>query len=255
MKQKPRVRDPARTRRRILEAAFVELRRAGFQKMKMERVLASAGLTKGALYHHFHNKQALGCALIDESVGPDVLERWLDPVAVTDDPLPILKRLLERLVRSTRKDEVSDGCPFTRISDELGPLGDPYASRLASIHANWRDGLAEALRRGQAGGFVSSRVEAESAAAMFIAGYQGVVLAGRIAPTKTFWMVSVDGLLRWLEALSPAADSTLYSGEAPLQPVARPPSPKLRRSDPAPPDERKDEVQVFRIGESVEPPE
>ena len=255
MKQKTRVRDPARTRRRILEAAFVELRRAGFLKMKMERVLASAGLTKGALYHHFHNKQALGCALIDESVGPDVLERWLDPVAVTDDPLPVLKRLLERLVRSTRKDELSDGCPFTRISDELGPLGDPYASRLASIHASWRDGLADAFRRGQAGGFVSGRVDAESAAAMFIAGYQGVVLAGRIAPTKTFWMVSVEGLLHWLDALSPSSDPSLYASGAPLPPVARPPSPKLRRSDPEGSEVPEDEVQVFRVGGSVEPPE
>ena len=68
-------------------------------------------------------------------------------------------------------------------------------------------------------------------------------------------MVSVDGLLHWLDALLPSPDPTLYSGEAPLQPVARPPSPKLRRSDPEGSDGPEDEVQVFRIEDSVEPPE
>ena len=34
--------------------------------MRLDDVVAATGLTKGALYHHFPNKQALGYAVVDE---------------------------------------------------------------------------------------------------------------------------------------------------------------------------------------------
>ena len=49
---------PAETRRRILEAAFAEMWRVGFRAASLEAILLEAGVTKGALYHHFRSKDA-----------------------------------------------------------------------------------------------------------------------------------------------------------------------------------------------------
>ena len=49
----PRVRDPKRTRRKILEASYREFYRHGFQGGSINRIVEAAGITKGALFHHF----------------------------------------------------------------------------------------------------------------------------------------------------------------------------------------------------------
>jgi AcrR family transcriptional regulator len=56
-------RDPERTRGRLLRAAFQEMHRSGFRNADLDAILARAGVTKGALYYHFDNKEALGYAL------------------------------------------------------------------------------------------------------------------------------------------------------------------------------------------------
>ena len=66
-----RLRDPQRTRERLLQAASREIYRSGFQSASLDTILASAGVTKGALYYHFKNKQALGYAVVEEVISPD----------------------------------------------------------------------------------------------------------------------------------------------------------------------------------------
>ena len=57
-------------RRELLEAAFAEFHLHGFQAASLDAIVARAGVTKGALYHHFPDKSALGHAVIDEVVRP-----------------------------------------------------------------------------------------------------------------------------------------------------------------------------------------
>jgi len=65
---KQRTRAPEVTRQKLLSAAFEEIYRSGFQAASLDRILAKAGVTKGALYHHFIDKAALGYAVVDEVV-------------------------------------------------------------------------------------------------------------------------------------------------------------------------------------------
>ena len=63
-----RARDPERTRQHLLQAAFQEMYRSGYQSADLDAILGKAGVTKGALYHHFENKEALGYAVIEEVI-------------------------------------------------------------------------------------------------------------------------------------------------------------------------------------------
>ena len=77
----PRPRDPQRTRERLLQAAFKEVYNSGFQGTDLDTILDSAGVTKGALYHHFENKESLGYAIVDEVITGITLEKWVRPLA------------------------------------------------------------------------------------------------------------------------------------------------------------------------------
>jgi TetR/AcrR family transcriptional regulator, transcriptional repressor for nem operon len=52
-------------RARLIEAAQGLVRRKGFAATSVDELCAAAGVTKGAFFHHFPSKEALGVALID----------------------------------------------------------------------------------------------------------------------------------------------------------------------------------------------
>jgi AcrR family transcriptional regulator len=58
----------ALTRARLLEAARDEFLAAGYRGATLDAIAARAGFTKGALYWHFPNKQAVFLALVADSI-------------------------------------------------------------------------------------------------------------------------------------------------------------------------------------------
>ena len=73
-------------RQRLLEAAFTEIHMHGFQGMRVDAILEKTTLTKGAFYHHFASKQALGIAVVDELIHGKITEIWLTTLDNSSDP-------------------------------------------------------------------------------------------------------------------------------------------------------------------------
>src|SRR5262245_24979988 len=92
------VKAPEATRRKLLDAAFGEFYAHGFQAGSLNHICQAAGATKGALFHHFESKHALGYAVLDERIGPLLLQRWLEPVAGAGDPLSAIQHAFRRYV-------------------------------------------------------------------------------------------------------------------------------------------------------------
>ncbi|WP_333816382.1 TetR/AcrR family transcriptional regulator [Tabrizicola sp.] len=53
-------------RARLIEAARSLVRHRGFAATSVDDLCAAAGVTKGAFFHHFASKEALGVALVDD---------------------------------------------------------------------------------------------------------------------------------------------------------------------------------------------
>ncbi len=62
---------PNITRERILSAAMTVFAQKGWQKTSLDEVAAAAGMTKGAIYWHFRNKNDLFFALLDARLQRD----------------------------------------------------------------------------------------------------------------------------------------------------------------------------------------
>src|SRR5882762_378119 len=89
-----KVRDPERTRRRILDAATEEFARFGLGGARVDRIAARAGANKRMLYYYFGSKEALFLAALEESYAHiRNAERQLD--LEHRDPREALKRLVE----------------------------------------------------------------------------------------------------------------------------------------------------------------
>src|ERR1700689_489530 len=101
------LRDPERTRERLLQAASREIYRTGFQSASLDTILTTAGVTKGALYHHFKNKEALGYAVVEEIISPAVRATWVRPLLNVKDPVDALIGIVQGL--SVEPDVVCGG--------------------------------------------------------------------------------------------------------------------------------------------------
>src|SRR5260370_14915421 len=163
----PTPRDPKRTRERLLQAAFGAVYRWGFQSAGLDAILAAAGVTKGALYHHFSSKEALGYAIVEESIAPDNRGQWLRPLENCEDPIDALIGTVREL--SVQPEVVRGGCPLINLAQEMSPLDAGFRQRLAKIFRNWQGGVAAAFREVQSRANVRPELQTAQAAGYLVA--------------------------------------------------------------------------------------
>jgi len=196
-----RLRNPERTRQRLLEAAFREVYRYGFQSAGIDKILAATNVTKGALYYHFESKEALGYAIVEEIVATLPRDRWLLPLERSKDRDSI--DALIDVVRAipTRPRDIKGGCPLVNLAQEMSPLDEQFRKRLQRIFQSWQDGVASALRRGQEQGTVRRDLDPEEMASFLIAMVEGYEVLAKNAQDAKVWNAGIRNIVRWLNSL------------------------------------------------------
>lgn len=108
-------RQPDITRQRLLECAFDEIHKRGFRSASLDAILDKAGVTKGALYHHFPSKLALFESVFDrlQESATRAIEKRIDTV---DDPWERAQIGLEGFLEVCREPQ------FRRICLQEGPV-------------------------------------------------------------------------------------------------------------------------------------
>jgi TetR/AcrR family transcriptional regulator, transcriptional repressor for nem operon len=197
----PAPRDPERTRERLLQAAFREVYKSGFQSAGLDAILSAAGVTKGALYHHFDNKEALGYAIVEEIIAPDNRDQWLRPLENCEDPIDVLIRTVQEL--SVQPEAVRGGCPLINLAQEMSPLDAGFRQRLATILRNWQDGVAAALQEGQNRGKVRRDLDPAQAAGLLIAMVEGYGALAKNAQDAEVMKAGIRNVVEWLRTLRP----------------------------------------------------
>jgi AcrR family transcriptional regulator len=193
-------RNPDLTRQTLLQAAFQEIYRSGFQAASLDNILSKAGVTKGALYHHFGSKQGLGYAVVDELIREHILDRWVRPLEKADNPIDGLLGVLRSKGPHPSFNQRL-GCPLNNLAQEMSPLDEGFRKRLESAFREWREGIAKALRRGQERGQVRSDVDPFESADFFLAALEGSVSLAKNARDENLFGNCKAGLARFLESL------------------------------------------------------
>ncbi|MGH9744212.1 MAG: TetR family transcriptional regulator C-terminal domain-containing protein [Candidatus Acidiferrum sp.] len=194
-----RIRDPEGTRERLLEAAFREVHRTGFQSASIDAILAATNLTKGALYHHFDDKEALGYAVVEEKISKLTRDRWLRPMLSDGEPIDILIGILRRLPARPR--DVRAGCPLLNLAQEMSLLDEQFRKRLERLFLAWQEGVATLLRNGQSQGTVRRDLNPDETAGFLVAMVEGYVSLAKNAQDPKLWEVGIRNIVGWLKSL------------------------------------------------------
>jgi len=205
--KKRRSRDPERTRERLLQAGFREIYRSGFQSASIDTILAATNVTKGALYHHFESKDALGYAIVEEVVATLPRDRWILPLQRSNDQDAI--DALIGVVRAipTRPRDIKGGCPLVNLAQEMSQLDEQFRKRLERIFHAWQGAVAMVLRRGQSQGTVRRDLVPEETASFLIALVEGYEVLAKNAQDVKVWEVGIRNISEWLRSLRPPRES------------------------------------------------
>ena len=196
---KRRFRDPQRTRERLLQAAFREVHRTGFQSAGIDTILAATNVTKGALYHHFESKEALGYAIVEEVIAKLVHDRWLRPMLSNGQPIDILIGIVRQL--PVRPQDIRDSCPLLNLAQEMSPLDEQFRKRLERLFLAWQEGIATLLRKGQSQGTVRRDLNPQETASFLVAMVEGHASLAKVAQDAKVWEVGIRNIVGWLKSL------------------------------------------------------
>jgi AcrR family transcriptional regulator len=185
----------------LLNAAFDEIYRRGFQAASLKNILHSTSLTKGAVVHHFPNKLTLGYAVVDENVREWVLSKWLEPLETIDNPIDALQKPIREVDNRTNEKLLKFGCPLNNLAQEMSPIDEGFRQRLEEIFRDWRAIIRRALERGKKKGFVRGDVKPRQVAALLVGAVEGSIGTARNAQDTQLLNHCRSELLGYLDHL------------------------------------------------------
>lgn len=192
---------PDLTRQKLLEAAFNEIHRNGFQAASLSQILADTGYTKGALYHHFPDKKTLGLSVIEEAIRPRLAALMFAPMAETLQPLATMQALLAAKAAETEPWVVALGCPLNNLMQEMSPIDETFRLHLNTLFQDWVAVFAAALQRGKAAGEVRADVHAEDSAFFIVSALEGCIGMSKNTQSVSAYRGCLSQLSRFLDTL------------------------------------------------------
>jgi len=194
-------RDPIKTREKLLQSAYQQIHEHGFQTASLDEILRDTGVTKGALYHHFPNKNALGYAVVEEIIAPMLAEFWINPVVDSDDPVVAMQQVIRETGESMSMQELKLGCPLNNLSQEMSATDEGFRLRLDQIYDQWRGALSVALQDGKAKGCVAAHVDPVTTAAFLVASLEGCIGMAKNSQDMNILLQCGQGINDFLETL------------------------------------------------------
>ena len=126
-------RSTAKTRRRILDAAYVLFRRKGFTRANVDEIAAAAEITKRTLYSHFRSKDALLAAVLESQhdLAFDAFQTF--GKKLPGAPAEMIQAFFDELSALSARPRWA-GSGFTRLVMELADLPGHPARAIAKRH-------------------------------------------------------------------------------------------------------------------------
>lgn len=202
------MRDPEKTRAAILEAAFTQIYQHGFQATSIDEIVAKASMTKGAFFSHFHSKNELGYAIVDEILKDMTLDRWIRPVAAYKNPVQGIITRFRKIIETTQDEHMGLGCPLNNLVQEMSAVDPVFREKLQAILLLWIDETEKYLKKAQAEGYLKKNVNARQIAEFVVMVEEGsFAMVKNLRDKKVYWAL-YESLKQYLESISEKPEAT-----------------------------------------------
>lgn len=192
---------PDLTREKLLQAAFCEIHRKGFQAASIANILEDTGLTKGALYHHFPTKHALGLAVIDEVIRERLDRLIFKSLRESDRPVEKLLEIVATIDEWRPANFIDLGCPLNNLMQEMSPLDEAFKDRLNGVLMLWKNAVENALLRGQEQGVIRPEVDCRAVALFVVSAWEGCIGIAKNLQSAEAFSLCMRQLLGYMRSM------------------------------------------------------
>ncbi len=187
-------------RLRLLDAALHVIRKTGFAAMSVDDLCAAAGVTKGAFFHHFPSKEALGVAAVEHwsTVTSELFAAH--PYNTLPDPVDRVLAYLAFRRELAAGTAAEYSCLAGTIVQEMHATSPAIRdAALAAIRGgagHIREHLREALAAHPVPGLTAEGLSMHIQAVI-----QGGIVAAKAADDPALLRASIDHLTRYVRLL------------------------------------------------------
>lgn len=187
-----------RTRRRIVETARVLFHAQGYTSTSMDDIVRKSRVAKGNLYYYFPSKEALGHAVVDQTVAEQFEGGAL---AVDGDPVQEIVAMFRRSERALADGRCKGGCLFGNLALEVSDLHDGLRRKLDQVFAVWEERLEALLEAGMRDGVLTADLDPKATARFLVATLEGGILLAKVKRNVAALRACTAMVERLLESL------------------------------------------------------
>jgi TetR/AcrR family transcriptional repressor of nem operon len=196
-----KVRDAHRTRQALLAAAFAEIYKHGFQAASVSRILKNTRVTKGAFFHHFPTKKALGYAVVEEVIQSMIRQQWVVPLSASDDPAGTILEEFERGIRFLANAPVNLGCPLNNLAQEMSPIDRGFRRRTQKVFELWVETFSAALERGKSTHKLKRSVNTRETGLYLVSQIEGILSLSKNSQNPAVLYSGLKSMAKFLQSL------------------------------------------------------
>lgn len=200
-KKSATLRNPAETRRKLIEAAVGLMLRQGYGATSVDGICEAAGVTKGSFFHHFESKEAIALAGVEwwGRMGTELYaEAWRDDRA---DPLDQLRAMLEIMISFTGRPGMPCVCMVGMMSQELAQTTPAVREACARELQVWTGNVARLLTAAKVKHRPAVDFDPEAAAWFLNSLWQGSMLIGKTRGNQSMIAGNVRMARSWVDSL------------------------------------------------------
>ncbi|MBV1911660.1 MAG: TetR/AcrR family transcriptional regulator [Kangiellaceae bacterium] len=195
--------NPTQTRQLILEMAANLIHQHGYKGMRVDQVVENTGLTKGAIYYHFPNKQALGYAVVDDMLRTEFRSFWQQALALEGNPLEVLANSFVNMTGDVEQCDIEVGCPLTNLGSEMSFEDEGFRTRINQVFDEWIEGIESLLQNGQQQNLVRANIDPKKTARFLVAAFQGIQCSSKYCKDVVRFEDGVEYLAELIANLKP----------------------------------------------------
>jgi TetR/AcrR family transcriptional repressor of nem operon len=181
------------TRQTIIEKAAVIFNKNGYQRTTMSTLSRALGLTKGAIYGHFADKDELAVEAFRYGV-QQVSERVRARLQLHEGAVDKLRGFASTFLDFFDEIVQSGGCPILNTAADSDDAHPQLHGEVRRVLTAWEGRLVAMVNTGKESGEIRADADAELFAATFIALIEGGILLAKTIGDKKYLESSVNGI-------------------------------------------------------------
>ena len=184
-----------KTRAYIVEKTAPLFNAKGYAGTSMSDLEEATGLTKGAIYGNFQNKDEVALAAFDYNL-KQVTSRINEMVAQRQTAPDQLLAFVDFYRDHFGKGQYRFGCAIANTATEADDTHPRLRSRVNAGIVSWKKALVRIMEEGKAAGTIRSNVQSEVYADLFISLIEGGIVVSKTMGDLNFLYRSLDQMQR-----------------------------------------------------------